>query len=156
MQEVLSGDENPDGATNVSYKPVLDEARALDKKITALQEPLYNSEIQPGSQDDIHYLQRFQNRLQGAMRGVMGGFGEAPKEIQIVEAATVRKQLEETLQQINAFLNTDVAAFNKKAAERGSVTLFAGDPIQIKPEGAASAASGNLDQDSDSEDPDQP
>src|SRR5260370_38099648 len=133
MQEVLSGDENPDGATNVSYKPVLDEARALDKKITAIQEPLYNSEIQPGSQDDIHYLQRFQNRLQGAMRGVMGGFGEKLKEIQLEEAASVRKELESKLQQINTLLNTEVANFNKKASEHGSSTLFAGSPIRIKP-----------------------
>jgi photosystem II stability/assembly factor-like uncharacterized protein len=157
MQEVLGAEENPDGTTNASYKPIMEEARALDKKITALQEPLYNGDIQPGSQDDIHYLQRFQNRLQGAMRGVMGGFGEAPKEIQIEEAVAVRKQLEDTLQRINAFLNTDVVAFNKKAAERGSVTLFAGEPIQIKPEGAAGAASGNMDQDTeDEDDPDQP
>ncbi len=157
MQEVLGAEETPDGTTNASYKPIMEEARALDKKITALQEPLYNGEIQPGSQDDIHYLQRFQNRLQGAMRGVMGGFGEAPKEIQIEEAVAVRKQLEDTLQRINAFLNTDVVAFNKKAAERGSVTLFAGEPIQIKPEGAAGAASGNMDQDTeDEDDPEQP
>ena len=68
-------------ATNVSYKPVLDEAKTLDKKITSIQEPLYNNDIQPGSQDDIHYLQRFQNRLQGVMRGVMGGPGEAPSPL---------------------------------------------------------------------------
>ncbi|HJX83265.1 MAG TPA: hypothetical protein VJ723_02845, partial [Candidatus Angelobacter sp.] len=158
LQEVLGAEENPDGTTNASYRPVMEEARALDKKITALQEPLYNGEIQPGSQDDIHYLQRFQNRLQGAMRGVMGGYGEAPKEIQIEEAGAVRKQLEDTLQTINAFLTTEVAAFNKKAAERGSVTLFAGQPIQIKSEGAAGVASGNMDQDQDTdgEDPDRP
>src|SRR6202171_1706414 len=48
MQEVLGGEENADGTTNASYKPVMEEARALDKKITALQEPLYNGDIQPG------------------------------------------------------------------------------------------------------------
>ena len=82
LEELLSSEEGQEGgAANVSYKPVLDEARALDKKITAIQEPLYNSDIQAGSQDDIHYLQRFQNRLQGVMRGVMGGFGEAPSPL---------------------------------------------------------------------------
>jgi hypothetical protein len=84
LQELLASDEGQEGganrstnggATNAGYKPVLDEAKALDKKITSIQEPLYNNDIQPGSQDDIHYLQRFQNRLQGVMRGVMGGPG---------------------------------------------------------------------------------
>jgi hypothetical protein len=133
---------------------VLDEAKALDKKITSIQEPLYNNEIQPGSQDDIHYLQRFQNRLQGVMRSVMGGSGEAPSALLVTEATEVRKELETQLAQVNTFLNTEVAAFNKKAAEHGSSTLFAGGPIQIKSgAGAASSAStGNQDEDQDDQD----
>jgi len=155
LQELLTSEEGQEGgATNVAYKPVLDEARVLDKKITSIQEPLYNNEIQPGSQDDIHYLQRFQNRLQGVMRGVMGGPGEAPSPLLVSEAAEVRKELETQLAQVNTFLNTEVAAFNKKAAEHGSSTLFAGGPIQIKSgAGAASSAStGNQDEDPDDQD----
>jgi photosystem II stability/assembly factor-like uncharacterized protein len=142
LRETLPGAEDePDGQVNVVYQAVLDEARTLDRKITALQAPLYNSEAQPGSQDDIHYLQRFQNRLQGAMRGVMGSFGEAPRELQLEEAAEVRKELEDHLQQVNAFLK-DVTDFNKKATELGSSTLFAGDPVQIKT-GVTSSATGS-------------
>jgi hypothetical protein len=158
LQELLASDEGQDGgakgATNAAYKPVLDEAKALDKKITSIQEPLYNNDIQPGSQDDIHYLQRFQNRLQGVMRGVMGGPGEAPSPLLVEEAAEVRKELETQLAQVNTFLTTEVAAFNKKAAEHGSSTLFAGGPIQIKSgAGAASSAStGNQDEDNDDQD----
>jgi photosystem II stability/assembly factor-like uncharacterized protein len=155
LQELLASDESQEGAaSNVAYKPVLDEARALDKKITSIQDPLYNNDIQPGSQDDIHYLQRFQNRLQGVMRGVMGGPGEAPSPLLVEEAAEVRKELETQLAQVNTFLTTEVAAFNKKAAEHGSSTLFAGGPIQIKPgSGAASSAStGNQDEDDDDQD----
>jgi photosystem II stability/assembly factor-like uncharacterized protein len=151
LQEILGGDEGQEGQTNVSYKPVLDEARALDKKITALQNPLYNSEIQPNSSDDIHYLQRFQNRLQGLMRGVMGSFGEAPKEIQLEEAAEVRKELETHLQAFNTFLNTEVAGFNKKAAEHGSSTLFAGAPVEIK--AGASSATGSGEQEDEDDQP---
>jgi photosystem II stability/assembly factor-like uncharacterized protein len=152
LQEVLGSEEGQEGQTNVAYRPVLEEARALDRKITALQAPLYNNEIQPGSQDDIHYLQRFQNRLQGAMRGVMGGSGEAPRDIQLEEAAEVRKELDTHLQQLNSFLNTEVAAFNKKATEHGSVTLFAGDAVQVK-SGASSAGSGDEDTDEDTDGP---
>jgi photosystem II stability/assembly factor-like uncharacterized protein len=152
LQEMLVPDESA-GETNVSYKPVLEEARALDKKITAMEEPLYNSEIQPGSQDDIHYLQRFQNRLQGAMRGVMGAFADAPSEMVLEEAATVRKELESHLAKFNSFLNTEVASFNKNAAEHGSSTLFAGGPVEIKT-GAGAATSGGGDQDQEDEDQD--
>jgi len=156
LQELLASDEGEEsvknGATNAAYKPVLDEARALDKKITSIQEPLYNNDVQPGSQDDIHYLQRFQNRLQGVMRGVMGGPGEAPSPLLVEEAAEVHKELETQLAQVNTFLTTEVAAFNKKAAEHGSSTLFAGGPIQIKQgAGAASSASTGNEQDQDDE-----
>jgi hypothetical protein len=150
LQELLTSEEGQDGATNAAFRPVLEEARALDRKIGSIQEPLYNHEIQPGSQDDIHYLQRFQNRIQGLMRAVMAGFGEAPSQILVDEAGEVRKELETQLAQVNSFLNTEVANFNKKATEHGSSTLFAGGPIQIKPgAGAASSASTGNEQDED-------
>jgi hypothetical protein len=64
----------------------------------------------------------------------------------VEEANSVRQELEKTLQTFNTFLNTEVTAFNKKAAEHGSSTLFAGAPVQIKSgAGAAGAAGGELD-----------
>jgi hypothetical protein len=59
------------------------------------------------------------------------------------EAASLRKELEQHLQEFNSFLNTDVAAFNKTASEHGSSTLFAGTPVQIKSEGGSSSGAGN-------------
>jgi hypothetical protein len=153
LQEILTSEESQEGsgATNAAYKPVVEEARALDKKIVAMQEPLYNSDIQPGSQDDIHYLQRFQNRLQGVMRGVMGGYYDAPSQILVDEANEVRKELETQLAQVNNFLNTEVVNFNKNAVQHGASTLFAGGPIQIKSGAGAttSASTGNEDEDDD-------
>ncbi|HLJ88093.1 MAG TPA: hypothetical protein VKZ53_14820 [Candidatus Angelobacter sp.] len=149
LQEMLGTDEGQEGATNVSYKPVLEQVKALDKKLTTLQGPLYNSEVQPGSQDDIHYLQRFHSQLQGLMRGVMGSFGEAPSDLLVEEAATTRKELDEHLQKFNAFLNTEVAAFNKTAIDHGSSTLFAGGPVEVRPEGSASSGAGNEEDDDD-------
>jgi hypothetical protein len=133
---------------NVAYKPVLDQAKALDKRLTTLQNPLYNTELQPYGQDDVHYLQRFHDQLESMMRGVMNAYGQAPSEMQMEEAASLRKELEQHLQEINAFLNTDVSGFNKLAAEHGSSTLFAGESIQIKTEGAPSSGVGN-DEDED-------
>ncbi|HKD14013.1 MAG TPA: hypothetical protein VKE71_05635, partial [Candidatus Angelobacter sp.] len=150
MQEIIGTDESTDGQTNVAYKPVLEQAKALDKKLSALQNPLYNTDVQPFGQDDIHYLQRFHNQLEGIMRNVMNAYGDAPSPVLVEEAASLRKELEQHLQEFNTFLNTDVAAFNKTAVEHGSSTLFAGGPVQIKAEGSASSGAGN------DEDEDQP
>ena len=140
LEELIGNDEGSDSQKNASYKPVLEQAKALDRKLTAMQNPLYNSDVQPYGQDNIHYLQRFHDHLQGIMRGVMNSYGEAPSQLEVEEAASLRQELEQHLQEINAFLNTDVAGFNKVAAEHGSSTLFAGTPIQIKAEGGASSA----------------
>jgi hypothetical protein len=55
---------------------------------------------------------------------------------------------------VNTFLNTEVANFNKSAAEHGSSTLFAGGPIQIKPGvgSASSASTGNEEEEDDDQD----
>jgi hypothetical protein len=70
------------------------------------------------------------------------------------EANEVHKELETQLAQINTFLNTEVANFNKVAADHGSSTLFAGGPIQIKSgAGAATSAStGNEEEQDDDQD----
>jgi photosystem II stability/assembly factor-like uncharacterized protein len=152
LQEILTSDQNPDGQVNVSYRPVLEQAKALDKKLTDLESPIYNHEIQQGSQDSIHYLQRFHDRLQGAFRGVISAYGEAPNELLLDEAASVKQELEKHLQAFNALLNTDVSTFNKLAAEHGSSTLFAGGPIQIKSEGGVSSVAGSGNEDNDDND----
>jgi hypothetical protein len=150
LEDLLSADEEG-GVVNASYKPVLEQARALDKKIMSIQDPLYNSEIQQGASDDIHYLQRFNSRLQGAMRAVLGPYGEAPGPLAVQEANEVHQELETNLQQFNTFLNTEVAAFNKTATEHGSSTLFAGAPVQIKA-GAGAAGAGSGDEQDDNDD----
>jgi photosystem II stability/assembly factor-like uncharacterized protein len=152
LQELIGGgDQAEDGQTNVSYKPVLEQAKALDKKLAAIQSPLYNTDVQPFGQDDVHYLQRFHEQLQDVLRGIMGAYGEAPNELLVEEAAGLRKQLEQHLQEVNAFLYTDVSGFNKVASEHGSSTLFAGSPIQIKAGDGASSRAGEEDEDNDSD-----
>jgi photosystem II stability/assembly factor-like uncharacterized protein len=150
LEELMAGDESTDGVVNASYKPVLDQAKALDKKLVAMQNPLYNTDIQPYGQDDIHYLQRFHDQLQGVMRGIMGAYGEAPSDLLVQEATDLHKELEQHLQEFNNFLNTEVAAFNKTATEHGSSTLFAGAPVQIKSGGSpSSAGAGEYGEDTD-------
>jgi len=129
MQEMLGGGDGQEGA---DYRPVLEAARALDKKITTLQNSLYNTDIQPFGQDNIHYLQRFHDNLQGLMREVMQPYGEAPKSDVVEEAAELRKDLDTHLKEINDLLANDVATFNKMSTEHGASTLFTGKPVEIK------------------------
>ncbi|HYJ47652.1 MAG TPA: hypothetical protein VEV81_13640, partial [Pyrinomonadaceae bacterium] len=142
LQELL-GSEGQGQEVQASYKPVLDQARALSKKLEQVEKPLYNYEIQPGASDSLHFLDRFYDRLQGLMRGVVSGYAQAPSEVQREEMTAVRKELEAHLQAINQFLNTDVAAFNKMAIEHGASTLFAGLPIELKQGRQAIAGGGN-------------
>src|SRR5258708_37959822 len=129
MQAMLGGGDGQEGA---DYRPVLEAARALDKKITTLRNSLYNTDIQPFGQDNIHYLQRFHDNLQGLMREVMQPYGEPPKSDVVEEAAELRKDLDTHLKEINDLLANDVATFNKMSTEHGASTLFTGKPVEIK------------------------
>jgi phosphoglycerate-specific signal transduction histidine kinase len=122
---------------------MLEAAKALDKKITGLQSSLYNTDIQPFGQDNIHYLQRFHDNLQGLMRDVMQSYGEAPKSQTMEEAVELRKELDTHLKEINDLLANDVAAFNKTATEHGASTLFAGPPVQIKADSGGESGAGD-------------
>jgi photosystem II stability/assembly factor-like uncharacterized protein len=131
LQELL-GSEGQGQEVQAAYKPVMEQARLLSRKLEKLEQPIYNNEIQPGASDSIHFLERFHDRLQGLMRSVVSDYGQAPSEVQREAIAEVCRELESHLQAVNQFLSTDVAAFNKLATERGASTLFAGLPIEVK------------------------
>jgi photosystem II stability/assembly factor-like uncharacterized protein len=139
----ILGAEGQGADVQAAYRPVLEQARALSRKLEQVESPLYNNEIQPGASDNIHFLERFHDRLQGIMRGVISNYGQAPSDPQREEMAEVRRELEGHLAAVNQLLNTDVAAFNKLALERGASTLFAGPPIQLKSSGGTIAGGGN-------------
>jgi photosystem II stability/assembly factor-like uncharacterized protein len=154
LEKVLqaSGEGNEE-MVPASYRPVLQEAKALDKKLRKIETDVYNTEVQPAGEDDIHYLARFHDRLTGIMRGAMASYDQPPSEIVLEEMATLRKELETHLQEFNNFLKTDVTAFNKMALEKGANTLFAGDTIELKGRAtqAAGAAQGGGETSSDTE-----
>jgi hypothetical protein len=140
-----SSGEGTEEAVPASYRPVLEQARALDKKLRKLEEDVYNTEVQPAGEDDIHYLARFHDRLEGISRGVFMNYDQPPSELILEEMASLRKELDAHLQAFNDFLRTDVTAFNKMALEKGANTLFAGGTIEIKggnDEAAGAAQSG--------------
>jgi hypothetical protein len=139
----ILGAEGQGAEVQASYRPVLEQARALSRKLDQVEAPLYNNEVQAGASDRLHFLSRFHDRLQGIMRSVISDYGQAPSDPQREEMAEVRKELEGHLEAINQLLNTDVAAFNRMALEHGASTLFAGPPITLTPANRTVAGAGN-------------
>src|SRR5207245_6973671 len=89
-------------------------ARELGKKLKELKDSLYNSDVQrDAGQDDIHYLNRFHDRLQGLGFGLALAYAQPPNEVVEGRMKELRAQLDAYLTRFNELLRTDVAAFNK-------------------------------------------
>ena len=123
--------ENVRGDTTASA-PVLRQARDLGRKLKELKDSLYNSEVQRGGQDDIHYLNRFQDRLQSLGFGLGFAYAQPPSQVVTERFKELRAQLDQYLTRFNEILRTDVAAFNRTAQERQTPVLVAGEPIAVK------------------------
>ncbi len=127
------GDQSDEAAVqNAAYRPVLQSARQLDRKLRTFQDKVYNSDLQQGGDDSIHYLSRFHDRVQSLMGVVGGGYGQPPTELAQQELSEVRAEVSKFLGEFNALLKADVADFNKLALDKGANTLFAGAPIELK------------------------
>jgi hypothetical protein len=69
------------------------------------------------------------------MNQALSGYNQPPGDLFKEEMAERRKTLDNSLAQFNDLAKTDIAAFNKTAAEQGVPILFAGEPIQVQPPG---------------------
>jgi DNA-binding protein YbaB len=139
MKKLLAADETSGRMVPAGFAPVLEQARALEKKVKALQERAYNVESQgPDAKDYIRFTQKLHDQYQNLLRGIMMDYDRAPSPLLVEEHATLYKQLEAFLQDFNGLLNTDVTGFNKLAAENGAGSLFTGAPIQLAGEPAKS------------------
>jgi photosystem II stability/assembly factor-like uncharacterized protein len=107
--------------------------RELGRKLKELKDSLYNSEVQrDAGQDDIHYLNRFQQRLQGLGFGLSLAYAQPPSEVVVERLKELRAGLDRYLARFNELVRTDVAAFNKTAQERQTPILVAGQPLEVK------------------------
>src|SRR5205823_6878679 len=124
--------DNPAGDTTTAA-PVVRQARDLGRKLKELKDSLYNSDVQrDAGQDDIHYLNRFHDRLQGLGFGLALAYAQPPNEVVEGRMKELRAQLDAYLTRFNELLRTDVAGFNKTAEERRAPILVAGEPIEVK------------------------
>ena len=156
MQRVLAGEQDEEGAQvqNAAFRPVLQQARELNRKLTSFEEKVYNLQARDDAAGRLHHLSKFSDDLEGVYRAVSFGFNQAPSPLVQEEMVNVKQQLDKYLEEFNTMLKTDIPGFNKVAAEKGATTLFAGDPIQIKTgaaSGATTAAGGSPDFDEDNE-----
>ena len=116
------------------YSTVLGQAQALNKKLTALKNSVYNPEEQHlVPEDSLHWLSRLDGDLQGLYFGAVGLYGQAPTGPMLETYQGIQPKLEETLNQFNGILATDVPAYNKAAYAAGAPTLLVGQPITVKP-----------------------
>jgi len=114
--------------------PVTRAGRDLGRRLKELKDSLYNSEVQrDAGQDGIHYLSRFQERLQGLGFGLALAYAQPPTEVVAQRLKDLRAQLDGYLARFNDLLRADVAAFNKAALGAEAPTLVAGAPLEVKP-----------------------
>src|SRR5881296_256734 len=124
--------DNAKGDT-ASAAPVTRQGRELGRKLKELKDSLYNSDVQrDAGQDDIHYLNRFHDRLQGLGFGLALAYAQPPNEVVEGRMKELRAQLDAHLTRFNELLRTDVAAFNKTAQDHGTPVLVAGAPVAVR------------------------
>ena len=137
--EKLLTTEDESSTVAVAYKPVLENAKSLDKKLKDFQEKFYNSESQGGS-DRLHFLAKLHDRVAGLSR-MAGGleYNESPTPLMLEEMEALRPEVQKVLGEFNTVLSGEVNTFNKLALEKGASTLYAGVPVEWKEASAGTA-----------------
>ena len=108
-------------------------ARDLGRKLGELKDSLYNSDVQrDAGQDDVHFLNRFQDRLQGLGFALTLAYAQPPSEVVAARLKELRTALDGYLVRFNDLVRSDVAAFNKTAQERQAPILVSGRPIEVR------------------------
>ena len=92
-------------------KAVADAADALKKKLTAVEEALYQTKNK-SSQDPLNYPIRLNNKL-AALSGVVGSADAAPTEQSLAVYADLASRIDKELAALKDALDQDVPAFVK-------------------------------------------
>jgi photosystem II stability/assembly factor-like uncharacterized protein len=111
-----------------SKSEVAIRASALEQKISAMEEPLYNPASLRDSKVYLHYLSRVSDRLVRVAGQISAGYGEPPSQIVLDELAELSAEVRRRAAEFDHFLATDAVAFNKFAAEQGVQALALGKP----------------------------
>jgi photosystem II stability/assembly factor-like uncharacterized protein len=96
-------------------KPLVDAANDLDKKMTAVEEALYQTKNK-SSQDPLNYPIRLNDKLAGVGDSALSGFA-APTAQQIAVRDALVVQIDAELAKLKAIWDTDLPALNKMVKE---------------------------------------
>lgn len=92
-------------------RSVLDAAKSLTQKITAVEEELYQTKNQ-SSQDPLNYPIRLNNKL-AALAGVVGSADAAPTDQSYAVYEELAGKINAHLQMLRQVLSADLVSFNK-------------------------------------------
>ncbi len=102
-------------------KEVVAAATALDKKMTAVEEALYQTKNR-SSQDPLNYPIRLNDKLAGVGDSAANGW-HAPTAQQMAVRDELMAKIDAELAKLKAIWDTDLPAFNKTAASVPAVTV---------------------------------
>ncbi|MFY9841659.1 MAG: WD40/YVTN/BNR-like repeat-containing protein [Terriglobales bacterium] len=109
-----------------STKAVFDGATALEAKLIAVRDPLINFRIS-ASEDSLAYAPGIDAKLAFLSMGVSGFADSAPTAAQYQEFDKLKKQTDELLAGWDQVRNTDIANFQKLAAEQNIHSIYVPD-----------------------------
>ncbi len=102
-------------------KPIVDAANELDKKMTAVEEALYQTKNH-SSEDPLNYPIKLNDKLAGVADSAATG-SWAPTAQQIAVRDELVPQIDAQLAKLKAIWDTDLPAFNKLAATVPAVNV---------------------------------
>jgi hypothetical protein len=109
-----------------SYKSLIAAADGLDAKLIAVRDPLINLRIS-ANEDSLAFPPGLDGKLAFLALSVSGGADSAPTESQYALLDRLKKQTDELLAHWNQVRNSDIATFQKLAADQGVHAVYVPD-----------------------------
>jgi photosystem II stability/assembly factor-like uncharacterized protein len=127
-------EQNPEDQVKTKYGPIVSQGEALTKKLSSLEERVYNTKLQRGAgEDDVHYLALLHGKLEDLAGALAFRYDAPPNQIVREQMSELFGDVGKTLDEFNEMLKTDVADYNKAAHAARAPTVFAGSPIAVRP-----------------------
>lgn len=114
-----------------NFKAISEAAKALDGKMTSVEEALYQTKNQ-SSQDPLNYPIRLNNKL-AALGGVVSGADSAPTEQSYAVYEDLVAKINAQLQKLDAVMKTDLPAFNVLVREQNIPAVIVKPPARPGP-----------------------
>jgi photosystem II stability/assembly factor-like uncharacterized protein len=111
-------------------QPIIDAAKALDDKLTAIEEELYQTKNR-SNQDPLNFPIRLNNKL-AALAGAIAGADAQPTEQQVAVYEDLTGRINAQLEKLRQALATDVPAFNKLVRDQNAPAVW----VKSRPGGA--------------------